>query len=124
MVCSYLVFASVPVAIAVSIGAAGILAFSEKMINSKLKEQQELIARQLESILNQVIDEYCNRLYDHLRLLYSQLIDGTKREQKQWQLALLKTIDTDNDNTDTEVWQNLIQQASNLKQEITNALSY
>ena len=90
----------------------------------ELKEQQELIARQLESILNQVIDEYCNRLYDHLRLLYSQLIDGTKREQKQWQLALLKTIDTDNDNTDTEVWQNLIQQASNLKQEITNALSY
>lgn len=118
-----LVYASIPIAITLTLGAVGALFIGEQMFDQQLKEQKLQIAKEMDRNVSQVIEEYCNLVSDRLRLLYSQLINETQREQILWQSALSNTISNQVNDTDELFWQGIIEQVTSLQQQINTALS-
>lgn len=71
--------------------------------------------------MGKALDEYCTQISLRERQLYSQLGEDTKREEFIWQYAKNAALQTAGTGSDEKVWQQLIQGASDLRQEILAA---
>jgi GTPase SAR1 family protein len=112
---SYLLGGPVAVAIAVSLGA-GLL--SEQILNSKVEEQRQTIKTELERAVDKVFDKYYSQVSERLRQLYHQIVEDTKREQVVWQSGQIAAVEVSSVELDQKPWQQMINEASTLKQQI------
>lgn len=82
------------------------------------REQDRQILEQKLAQLGQYVDEYCQNLSERLREIYEQLIQETEKNKAvwrtDWESSLKKTVNEGGKHQ----WENLITQASALKQEI------
>jgi GTP-binding protein EngB required for normal cell division len=116
---SYLIGGPVAVAISVSLGA-GLL--SDHILTNKIEEQRQMIEKELERAVDKAFDEYCNRVSERLKQLYQQLADDIKREQVIWLSAQIAAIKASSSELEQKPWQQMIDQASALKQQIFTAV--
>ena len=96
---------------------------SDQFINQKTDEQRQRLAQELVHNLDRIADDYCYRMSERLKELYNQLIEEMRQEQKVWQSALESTLRKSVDTQDVTRYEESIEQASVLKQEIHSILS-
>ncbi|MGB7441831.1 MAG: dynamin family protein [Coleofasciculaceae cyanobacterium] len=94
----------------------------EQIINKEVEEQRNLLTQELRCVIDKAIDEYCRGIGESLRQLYNQLAEETKQEQIVWQQSKTIAIQTDELNQNEQVWEQMINDAFNLKTEIIQAL--
>ena len=96
---------------------------SDQLINQKTDEQRQRLAQELVHNLDRIADDYYYRMSERLKELYNQLIEEMRQEQKNWQSALESTLRKSVDIQDVTCYEESIEQASALKQEIHSILS-
>jgi hypothetical protein len=116
-ICGYVL--SGPVGIVIS---TGVWFLGEKIINKEVEAQRRLLSEELERTVGKALDEYCTQISLRVRQLYSQLGEDTKREESIWQYTKNAAFQTAGTGSDERVWQQLIQGATDLRQEILAAL--
>ena len=116
-ICGYVL--SGPVGIVLS---TGVWLLGEKIINKEVEAQRQLLSEELERTVGKALDEYCTQISLRVRQLYSQLGEDTKREESIWQYTKNAAFQTAGTGSDERVWQQLIQGATDLRQEILAAL--
>lgn len=110
-----------PIGIAAS---TGILLATEQYINSEIDVQREFFSDEINRVVNVVIDEYCQQISEGLRQLYQKIIDDTKSNQIAWKFTKKAALNVDIIDVSNQYrWQQLIEKAVILKQEIVSALS-
>ncbi|MBD2487193.1 dynamin family protein [Aulosira sp. FACHB-615] len=97
---------------------------SDQFINQKTDEQRQRLSEELVLNIERITDDYFHRLSERLRELYNQLIAEIKNEQKVWQSAWESTLKKSTNIQDISHYTQLIEQASQLKQEIRTVLSH
>lgn len=116
---SYLTGGAAVVAIAVSLGAA---ILSEQFLTDKLEEQRQQVQKKLELSVDKAFNEYCERIFERLRKIYQQIAEDTQRQQLTWQSAKTAAIEVSHPDSDEQPWQQMLDKASALKQEILTAV--
>jgi len=82
-------------------------------------QRRRTLEQKLDELIGQVVDEYCQNISERLMKIYGQLIQETKKNQAVWRTAWESSLkNTVNEGGKKEQWENLITQASALKQEI------
>lgn len=107
-----------PAGIAAGVGT-GIL--GEHLLNKQLDEQRHLMTQELQQALDRAIDEYCIRVSERLHQLYCQLTENIKQEQMTWKAARQVALNRE-DSSDEAQWQQMIQEAKELREKILAAL--
>jgi len=107
------------VAIAVSLGAA---ILSEQFLTDKLEEQRQQVQKKLELSVDKAFNEYCDRIFERLRKIYQQIAEDIQRQQVTWQSAKTAAIEVSHPDSDEQPWQQMLDKASALKQEILAAV--
>ncbi len=115
-ICGYVL--SGPVGIVLS---TGVWLLGEQIINKEVEAQRRLLSEELEITVGKALDEYCTQISLRERQLYSQLGEDTKREESIWQSTKNAAFQTDGTGSNEKVWQELIQGATDLRQEILAA---
>lgn len=110
---------AIPLGLAFS--GAGLLA--EPYFHKKVAEQKARVGRELAHTVDHTIDQYCQRVSERLRQLYSHLAQETRREQLAWQADRTAAIKASTAGTDARDWQGLVQAAGDLRQEILEAFT-
>lgn len=110
-----------PIGIAAS---TGVLLVSEQYLNKELDTQRQILLKELKRVVDASIDKYCQLVSERLRKLYQELIDDMESEQAAWKTAKKAALNIEKINTHNEQnWQQIIELAINLKQEISSTLS-
>lgn len=117
---SYLTGGAAVVAIAVSLGAA---ILSEQFLTDKLEEQRQQVQKKLELSVDKAFNEYCDRISERLRQIYQQITEEIQRQQLTWQSAKTAVIEETHPDSDEQPWQQMLDNASALKQEILAAVA-
>jgi GTPase SAR1 family protein len=117
---SYLTGGAAVVAIAVSLGAA---ILSEQFLTDKLEEQRQQVQKKLELSVDKAFNEYCDRISERLRQIYQQIAEEIQRQQLTWQSAKTAVIEETHPDSDEQPWQQMLDNASALKQEILAAVA-
>ncbi|MBR8837491.1 MAG: dynamin family protein [Stigonema ocellatum SAG 48.90 = DSM 106950] len=81
-------------------------------------QQRRTLEQKLDEGIGQVVDQYCQNLSERLTKFYEQLIQETKKNQAVWRTAWESSLKTTVNEGGKDQWENLITQASALKQEI------
>jgi len=87
------------------------------IINTR-EQHRRTLEQKLDEQIGQVVDEYCQNISEHLREIYGQLIQETKKNQAVWRRAWESSLKTTVNEGGKDQWENLMTQASALKQEI------
>ncbi len=114
---------AIPIVIFGIAAGQGVRILVDQRLQRSIEEQQNLLARELNSAFETAFEQYCSRISDNLRLLYDRLIDYTKKVQSNWyeeKVSIFQVNDRGADETD---WQKVITDASDFKNEILEALS-
>jgi len=116
---SYLTGGAAVMAITVSLGAA---ILSEQFLSDKLEEQRQQVQKKLELSIDKAFNEYCERIFERLRQIYLQIAEDIQRQQVTWQSAKTAAIEVSHPDSDEQPWQQMLDKASALKQEILAAV--
>ncbi|MBR8837489.1 MAG: dynamin family protein [Stigonema ocellatum SAG 48.90 = DSM 106950] len=116
---SYLTGGAAVMAIALSLGAA---ILSEQFLSDKLEEQRQQVQKKLELSVDKAFNEYYERIFERLRQLYQQVAEDTQRQQVIWHSAKTAAIEVSHPDSDEQPWQQMLDKASALKQEILAAV--
>ncbi len=114
---------AIPIVIFGIAAGQGVKILVDQRLQKSIEKQQDLLAKELEGAFEIAFEQYCSRISDNLRLLYDRLIDYTQQVQSKWyeeKLSIFQVNDRGADETD---WQKVITDASDLKNEIIEALS-
>jgi cation transport regulator ChaB len=96
--------------------------YMREILNTKVDEQRKTIMRKLERTLDLAYEEYCERVFERMRLIYDQLSEDTKRKQVAWRSAQITALEGDDGAPDERTWDQLTDESSALRKEILVAL--
>ncbi|MEI2579988.1 dynamin family protein [Scytonema sp. PRP1] len=116
---SYLTGGAAVMAIAVSLGAA---ILSEQFLTDKLEEQRQQVQKKLELSIDKAFNEYCDHIFERLRKIYQQIAEDIQRQQVTCQSAKTAAIEVSHPDSDEQPWQQMLDKAEALKQQIIAAI--
>ncbi|MEH2167881.1 MAG: dynamin family protein [Nostoc sp.] len=85
-------------------------------------QHRRTLEQKLDERIEQVVDEYCQNLSKRLMEIYGQLIQETKKNHAVWHTAWESSLKTTVNEGGKDQWENLITQASALKEEIQSLM--
>lgn len=101
--------------IATSLGTAIV---SEEFFRQKLEKQRQLISQEMERSINRAIDDCYRYISNYFRKFYDMAIEDTKREQSVWQSTINRNLEPNQIKNETELWQDILDRVTILRQEI------
>lgn len=100
----------------------GIWMSADKLLSQKVETQRRILLQKLQKNFDQIVDNYRMNVIEHLRQLYHQFVEETKQKQQAWQSAKFGVLQANESDLDRRDWQDLINRASSLKEEICAVL--
>ena len=116
-VCGYVLAGPVGIVLSTSVWLVG-----ERILNRQAQIQRQLLAEELERCADSTFENYSTSVGDRLRQLYNDLAQDIYKRQSTWHSTINTALATGS-SEDEKAWQQTIDTATRLEQEILTALN-
>lgn len=116
-VCGYVLAGPVGIVLSTSVWLVG-----ERILNRQAQTQRQLLAEELERCADSTFENYSTSVGDRLRQLYNDLAQDIYKRQSTWQSTINTALVTGS-SEDEKAWQQTIDTATRLEQEILTTLN-
>lgn len=105
------------------VGSEALNIAASPLFRKKDEEQRKLLRAEIKRTVERGIEEYTARISTRLRDLYSQVIQDLRREQTIWLGAHRQVLEPGKQTTNNSPWQQLLDEAVKLRNEILPSLA-